>query len=247
MRTYKYQIRNHPKNKRLGNMLNDLADVHNHFLNLEKRYYRIYGKYAYRLQPHLTKLLRRTKKHWTWIPRDTLDAVIIRIHIAYQRFFTWINNGKRGRRIGPPKLKKKQKYRSAKFQTGYKLSEGWVCLSFKEWDAIQQKFVFNKRNILYHHHRDYNGNVRYIQILRDASGKYYLYVVTDNISKEELRITGKSVGADFGMDTYLTLHTGEKIQHLKASLNQLRALSKSVSRKERGFNNWYRGVRELLR
>ena len=252
MRTYKYQIRNHPKNKRLGNMLDDLADVHNHFLNLEKRYYRIYGKYAgrYRLQPHLTKLLRRTKKHWTWIPRDTLDAVIIRIHIAYQRFFTWINNGKRGRRIGPPKLKKKQKYRSAKFQTGYKLSEGWVCLSFKEWDAIQQKFVFNKRNILYHHHRDYNGNVRYIQILRDASGEYYLYVVTDNISKEELRITGKSVGADFGMDTYLTLHTGEKIQHpqpLKASLNQLRALSKSVSRKERGSNNWYRGVRELAR
>ena len=66
MRTYKYQIRNHPKNKRLGNMLDDLADVHNYFLDLEKRYYRIYGKYAgqYRLQPHLTKLLKRAKKHW---------------------------------------------------------------------------------------------------------------------------------------------------------------------------------------
>ena len=91
MRTYKYKIRNHRKNKRLGNLLDDLADVHNHFLGLEKRYYRIYGKYAgrYRLQPHLTKLLKRTKKHWAWIPRDTLDAVIIRIHIAYQRFFAW--------------------------------------------------------------------------------------------------------------------------------------------------------------
>ena len=30
-------------------------------------------------------------------------------------------------------------------------------------------------------------------------------------------------------------------------MNQLRALSKSVSRKERGSNNWYRGVRELAR
>jgi hypothetical protein len=42
-RTYRYQIREHPKNKRLGNMLDDLCDVHNHFLNLENRYYRICG------------------------------------------------------------------------------------------------------------------------------------------------------------------------------------------------------------
>ena len=125
MRTYKYQIREHPENKRLGNMLDDLADVHNHFLALEKRYYRIYGKYAgrYRMQPHLTKLLERTHKHWAWIPRDTLDQVIIRIHIGYERFFAWLRNGRRGRRVSPPKFKKRSKYRSAKFQTGYKIYE----------------------------------------------------------------------------------------------------------------------------
>ena len=264
MRTYKYKIRNHRKNKRLGNILDDLADVHNHFLRLEKRYYRIYGKYAgrYRLQPHLTKLLKRTKKHWAWIPRDTLDAVIIRIHIAYRRFFDWLENGKRGRRVGPPKFKRKQKYRSAKFQTGYKIFEegrdgkpsivpkGTVRLSFKEWDSMKQKFVFKHRRILYHHHRDWNGNVRYIQILRDRVGEYYLYVVTDNTVKEVLPTTGESVGADFGMETYLTLNTGEKIQHpqpLKASLKQLRHLNKSVSRKVKGSNNWWRAVRELAR
>ena len=252
MRTYKYKIRNHPKNKRLGNLLDDLADVHNHFLALEKRYYRIYGKYAgrYRLQPHLTKLLKRIKKHWVWIPRDTLDAVIIRIHIAYQRFFAWIENRKRGRRVGPPKFKKKQKYRSAKFQTGYKLSESSVCLSFKEWDEVKQRFVFNKRNILYHHHREWKGNVRYVQILRDRVGQYWLYVVTDNTAKEVLPTTGESVGADFGMDTYLTLNTREKIQHpqpLKQSLNQLRHLNKGVSRKVKGSRNWWRAVRDLAR
>ncbi len=100
MRTYKHKIRNHDKNKRLGNMLDDLADVHNHFLCLEQRYFRIYGKYAgrYRLQPHLTKLLNRTKKHWAWIPRDTLDAVIIRLDTAYQRFFVYKKNG--GKKVG---------------------------------------------------------------------------------------------------------------------------------------------------
>ncbi len=49
-RTYQYQIREHPQNKRLGNMLDDLGDVHNHFLKLENRYYRRYGKYAGRFR-----------------------------------------------------------------------------------------------------------------------------------------------------------------------------------------------------
>ena len=188
--------------------------------------------------------------------------MIIRIHIGYERFFDWKPaNGRRGRRVGPPKFKKRGKYRSAKFQTGYKVFEehkdgkpskvrkGTVRLSFKEWDPVKEKFVFKRRNILYHHHRDWNGNVRYIQIGRDAVGTLWLYVVTDNASKEVLPATGESVGADFGMETYLTLNTGEKIQHpqpLKHSLNQLRYLNKSVSRKVKGSNNWWRAVGELV-
>ena len=264
MRTDKYQIREHPQNKRIGNLLDDLDDVHNHFLALEKRYYRRYGLYAgrFRLQPHLTKLLQRTHNHWAWIPRDTLDQVIVRIHIGYERFFDWIENGRRGRRVGPPKFKRKGRRRSAKFQTGYKIFEerpdgkpskvpkGTVRLSFKEWDPIKEKFVFKRRNILYHHHRDWKGNVRYVQILRDAVGTYWLYVATDNASKEVLPATGESVGADFGLNIYLTLNTGEKIQHpqpLKQSLNELRKLNKALSRKVKGSGNWGRAVRELAR
>ena len=78
MQTFSFQFREQRKNKHFGHMLDDLCDVYNHFLRLQKRYYRLYGKYVgrYRLQPHLTKLLKRTKKYWSWIPRDTLDAVI---------------------------------------------------------------------------------------------------------------------------------------------------------------------------
>ncbi len=244
-RTYKYQIREHPQNKRLGNMLDDLSDVHNHFLKLEKRYYRIYGKYAgrYRLQPHLTKLLERTRQHWAWIPRDTLDAVIIRLHIAWERFFDFPN-------VGRPKFKRKDRYRSAKFQSGYLLEEGRVRLSFKAWDAASASLKFNKRWFSFHQHRDWKGKVHYIQILRDRVGTYWLYVVTDDVSKEVLPATGESVGADFGIDTYLTLSTGEKIQSpefLKLSLKALRTLYKSVSRKVKGSHNWWRAVRELSR
>ena len=203
-RTHKYQIREHPQNMRLGNMLDDLGDVHNHFLALEKRYYSRYGLYAgrYRLQPHLTKLLKRTKQHWAWIPRDTLDEVIVRIHITYERFFDGLG--------GLPKFKRKDRYRSAKFESAYKLEEGRVRISFKAWDESSQTFKFNKRWFSFHQHRDWKGNVRYIQILRDAVGTFWLYVVTDDASTDPYSATGESVGIDFGMDTYLTLNTGEK-------------------------------------
>ncbi len=243
-RTYKYQIREHPQNMRLGNMLDDLCDVHNHFLKLEKRYYRIYGKYAgrYRLQPHLTKLLERTHQHWAWIPRDTLDAVIIRIDTTYQRFFDGLG--------GLPKFKRKGRYRSAKFQSAYLLEAGRVRLSFKAWDDSSQSLKFNKRWFSFHEHRTWQSNVRYIQILRDAVGTYWLYVVTDDSSTEPYLATGESVGIDFGMDTYLTLNTGEKIQSpqfLKQSLTELRTLYKSLSRKVKGSHNWWRAVGEIAR
>ena len=252
MRTYKYKIRNHPQNKRLGNMLDDLADVHNHFLRLEKRYYRRYGKYAgrFRLQPHLTKILKRTKKHWGWIPRDTLDGVIIRIHLAYQRFFD-DKKSRRGRKVGTPKFKAKHKYRSAKFQTGYKLDKGRIRIAFKEWDETSQRLKFSHCWISFHQHRDWNGNIRYTQILRDAVGEYYLYIVTDDTSTEPMPATGESVGADFGMkDAFLTLSTGEKIQspqYFKQALKHLRSLNKSLSRKRKGSGNFWRAVRELAR
>ena len=243
-RTYKFQLREHPKNVRLGNMLDDLADVHNHFLNLEKRYYRRYGKYAgrFRLQPHLTNLLQRTKKHWAWIPRDTLDAVIIRIHITYDRFFDGLG--------GLPKFKRKDRYRSAKFQSAYLLEEGRVRLSFKAWDESSKTLRFNKRWFSFHHHRDWDGKVCYIQILRDRIGTYWLYVITDASTTETCSATGESVGIDFGMETYLTLSTGEKKQSpqfLKQSLNHLRTLNKALSRKVKGSGNWWRTVGQLAR
>ena len=243
-KTYKFQLREHPKNVRLGNMLDDLADVHNHFLKLEKRYYRRYGKYAgrFRLQPHLTKLLERTKQHWTWIPRDTLDEVIIRIHVTYERFFDGLG--------GLPKFKRKDRYRSAKFQSAYLLEEGRVRLSLKTWDAPTETLKFNKRWFSFHQHRDWKGRVCYIQILRDRLGTYWLYVVTDDSTTEPYLATGESVGIDFGMETYLTFSNGEKKrspQFLKHSLKELQRLSKSLSRKVKGSHNWWRAVEQLAR
>ena len=94
------------------------------------------------------------------------------------------------------------------------------------------------------------SEVRYVQILRDAVGTYWLYIITDNSTTEPYLATGESVGIDFGMAAYLTLNTGEKIQSpqfLKHALKHLRKLNKSVSRKVKGSNNYWRAVSDLAR
>ena len=162
--------------------------------------------------------------------------------ITYERFFDGLG--------GLPKFKRKDRYRSAKFQSAYLIEEGRARLSFKAWDEPSHSFKFHKCWFSFHHHRDWKGNVRYTQILRDAVGTFWLYVVTDDASTEPYSATGESVGIDFGLETYLTLNTGEKIQHpqpLRQSLTELRKLNKSLSRKVKGSNNWWRAVRELSR
>ena len=134
------------------------------------------------MQPHLTKLLKTTKKHWAWIPRDTLDT-------AYQRFFA--GQG------GLPKFKRKHRYRSAKFQTGYKLEKGRMLISFKSWNVSTQSLKFKRRWFSFHQHRDWHGSVRYVQILRDSAGEYWLYIVTDGTSTEPMQQIGeKEFGAN---------------------------------------------------
>ena len=85
-----------------------------------------------------------------------------------------------------------------------------------------------------------------------ATGTFWLYVVTDASTQEVLHATGESVGADFGMkdDAFLTLNTGEKIQHpqpLKQSLTELRKLNKSPFSQSQRLSQWWRAVRELAR
>ena len=95
----------------------------------------------------------------------------------------------------------------------------------------------------------HKGNVKYIQILRDKTGKYWLYIITDYSEIQPLDSTGKSVGADYGMkDAYLTLNTGEKIQHpqpLRRNLNKIRKLNRELSYAVHDSNNYF-GIKRAL-
>ena len=244
MKTYKYKFGNQSNLIRLGNLLDDMWQVHKYFHEWHRQRYKDGLPYANHaaMCEHLTDLKRTTHPHWKALPSQAMQEELKRIHLAYERFFKKLG--------GRPKIKKRHRFKSLTLkQAGWSLKDNRLTLNFRKWE--KGKWRHDKVAYAFHKHREFHGNISRITIKRDACGDYWLYLITDFVETKPLPTTGQSVGADFGMkDAYLTLSTGEKIQHpqpLKQSLKKLRSLNKSLSRKVKGSNGWWQSVRALAR
>ena len=244
MKTYKYKFGNQSNLIRLGNLLDDMWQVHEYFHKWQRQRYKDGLPYANHaaMCEHLTELKRTTHPHWKALPSQAMQEELKRIHLAYERFFKKLG--------GRPKIKKRHRFKSFTLkQAGWSLKDNRLTLNFRKWE--KGKWRHDKVAYAFHKHRRFHGNISRITIKRDACGDYWLYLITDFVETKPLPTTGQSVGADFGMkDAYLTLSTGEKIQHpqpLKHNLKKLRSLNKSLSRKVKGSNGWWQSVRALAR
>ena len=85
---------------------------------------------------------------------------------------------------------------------------------------------------------------------RDAVGDIYVYLVCDTQSeKVELR-TGKSVGLDFGLKTFLTASDGHDIvspYFFMQNIKSIRSKCRKLSRRQKGSHNRERYRKELAR
>lgn len=245
MKTYKYELSHQSNTIRLGNLLDDLHQVHVHVLKLQRRFYRLYGRYisAWTMNSHLAKLKQRTKPHWKQLPSQVVQDVVFRIDKGYQKFFTNIKARKAGKtvqKVGRPHIKPQHKDNSLTFtQAGYKIEGNRIYIScLKKW------FTFWK-------HRDWTGTIKTVSIKRDAVGDYYLMLVCEDTETiDPLPLTGNVAGIDFGLKTFLTLSDGTKIaspQFFKQSLNRIRSASKAFSRKQHLSGGWFRAKRHLAR
>ena len=110
-------------------MIDDMWQIHLHIMLLDRRYYRIFGKNIsmYRLKAHVTKLKKTTKPHWSDLPSQVVQDVVLRYGTSRDAFFENIKDRKAGlttRKVGFPKIKPRQKYNSMTFtQAGYTLEK----------------------------------------------------------------------------------------------------------------------------
>jgi len=227
IRTYKYKLYKTKKDKHIHDIINISGIIYNHCIALHKRYYKLYGKHLnkFQLQKHLTKLKKRDKyAFWKKVPSQAIQDITVRIDNAYKKFFDYAK-GKTKLRVCPPTFKAVRKYRSytLKGKVGYRLKDNVISLN-----GYKYKFWLS---------RPIGGIIKTITIKRDNIGDIYICIA---LEKEDLKYnvtTGKSVGIDFGMKTFLTLSDKTEIKaplyYLK-NLKNLKRLNKNLSKKKKG-------------
>lgn len=180
MKTYKFKLYQHKRNRYLKRKINLAGILYNHCIALHKRYYRRYGKTlnVYALMKHLTKLKKLPKyAEWNSLGSQAIQDIAQRIDKTYKLFF---RNRKHGIKSSPPSFKKVKKYKSYTLkQAGYKL---YPDNSIKIGDRI---YTFHKS-------REIEGTVKTLTIKRDALGDLYICIACETERHEILPRTGKS-------------------------------------------------------
>ena len=229
MITYKYNIYKSKNTKYIDSMLRECCFVWNHALALQKRYYRMFGKYINynKMSNHFTK---RTSRHL--LHSQTRQEILQRLDDSYKRFFKKISKR-------PPKFKKSENFSSFVFKQGGYLLNG-------------NRFIIrrNKKVFKFSYSRPYVGKIKQVRVKRLTTYRYVLYIVTDHnlAGTYEKSHNGASVGIDFGLKTYMTLSDGTRYQSprfFKECEKDVRRANRRISRAIKGSNNRSRRRFEL--
>lgn len=94
------------------------------------------------------------------------------------------------------------------------------------------------------------GKVKTLTVKRDAVGDIYIYLVCDSQLEQVKLRTGKSVGFDFGLKTFLTASDGHDIvspYFFMQNIKSIRSKCRKLSRRKKGSHNRERYRKELAR
>lgn len=250
MRTYKYKIQHHKRNRHIQGDLKILAEVWNHFIALTRRHYRIYGQcegykrasYS-RLSRHLTKLKKLQRfQHWNTPYSWCVQNVLKRVEFGYQKFF-------KGDAKRPPKFKRRVKYASQTFAGKQCPIEDHSTLENQGGCPIARVRI-KGRWYNFWKSREIQGNIKEVTVKKDSIGDFYVSFTTDNAGLEPESKTGDAAGFDFGMKTLLTCSDGTQYQSpqfYRRGAKQITEANRNLSRKLRGSNNSEKARKHLAR
>jgi putative transposase len=238
VKTYCFKLYQSKRNKKLHRSINIAGSIYNHLIALHKRYYRLYGKSlnANKLMKHITKLKKKKRfAYWNLLGSQAIQDIAQRIDRAYKLFF---ENSKRGIRSAPPSFKKVRRYKSFTLkQAGF-------------WLLDSNRIVIMGREYRYFKSREIEGKIKTLTVKRDSLGDIYLYLACETEESPVEPRSGKSVGLDFGLQTFLKASDGEDVispLFFRQGMKEIRHLNRSLSRKKKGSHNRQRARIELAR
>lgn len=233
MKSYKFKLYKTKKQRKLHNKIRVAGRIYNHIIALQKRYYRLHGKYIpkYTMTKHIAKIRRRRFPKWGIVGSQAIQNIVFRIDFGYQKFFHKENKR-------PPTFRKSAKFKSFTLtQAGWALGDGYVRIG-------KDKFKFSKS-------REIQGVPKQMHVKRDALGDFYIIVVTDFVEPQKgITTTSKMAGFDFGLKVFLTSSDFADIEaplFFSKNADKIKKASQELSRKKKGSKNRSKARKSLAR
>ncbi|WP_052331136.1 RNA-guided endonuclease InsQ/TnpB family protein [Planktothrix agardhii] len=179
------------------------------------------------LSKRLTELKKTEEKQWlTEVSSIPLQQSLRDLEQAYSNFFKSCKGQRKGKKVKPPKFKKRKSKQSAKFtDNGFKLYPNSDYIYLAKIGDI--KVIWS---------RELPAIPSSVTLIKDSADRYFVSFVVE-FNPQQLPKNGRSVGIDLGITDFATLSNGEKIKSpkpLKKQLKRLRRLQQNLSRKQNG-------------
>jgi putative transposase len=164
---------------------------------------------------------------------QVLQDALKRLDKTFAAFFGRV---KRKEKVGFPRFKGANRYDSFTFPQatgGFRLDGNSLYLSKIGKVKIRLSQTMK-------------GKVKTLTIKREVSGWFAIFTV--ETTKEILPKTGKQIGIDAGIESFMTLSDGTKIENFKYfenSQKRLRVAQRKVSRRKKGCNQRRKAVLQL--
>ena len=145
--------------------------------------------------------------------------------VAYQNFFASVQGKRKGRKVSPPRFKKRRNQQCARFTRN--------AFTLKKNGGVYLAKIGIVKPIW---SRELPSIPSSVTIIKDSADRYFLSFVVE-IEKQPQKQTNKTIGIDLGIKTFATFDTGEKVdapKPLKKNLQKLRKLQRNLSRKKKG-------------
>jgi putative transposase len=233
-RSFKFLLRPTAKQSdALAAMLGDHRDLYNAALQERRDAYRHPSKTTVRYgdQSGQLKEIRVTSPDQARWSFNSQQATLRRLDKAFASFFRRV---KAGQRAGYPRFKGVNWFDTVEWP---KDRDG--C----RWDSAPttdqtRVYLQGVGHVKVHQHRPVAGVVKTISVKREGR-RWFVVLSCDDVPAQPLPATGRAVGVDMGVASFLTTSDGEQTpnrRHFATSAERLAAAQRALARCKRGSN-----------
>jgi len=238
-RRYKYRII--PGERARGMMARTFGCcrvVHNDYLRLQDEHRKAGGKGTISVYDARKLILTAAKntsaRSWlSEVSNTALQEAVADAGLAYKNFFASLRGNRKGRRVGPPRRKKRAATQSFRLtRLNFKIRGGWentgeqggrLYLSRIGWVSVRW-------------HRPLPAAPSSVTIIQDATGRYWASFVVDVDQPAPLPKIDRTAGVDLGLTDFATIVYSDGTREKISAPKKYRAAQRKLARAQRALS-----------